>query len=79
MAEQIIVPTPIGNIVIEQKGSVNEYPGVYVSMENGAPVATIEYTPDRFDGTAGVQVLAWTDACDEEASTWVSVNNIENY
>lgn len=42
MAEQIIVPTPIGNIVIEQKGSVNEYPGVYVSMENGAPVATIE-------------------------------------
>lgn len=37
MADQLIIPTPVGNLVVEQKGSLNEYPGVYVSMENGAP------------------------------------------
>lgn len=79
MNDKMIIPTPVGNLVVEQKGSLNEYPGLYVSMENGAPVATVEYTEDRFDGTPGIQVLAWGDAVNEEASSWTSVDNIDAY
>lgn len=77
--EQFIVPTPAGNLVIEQKGSMEEYPGIYVSMENGAPVATIEFTPNRTDGTSGIQVLAWEDASREEPSAFLNVDNYDNF
>lgn len=77
--ERMEIQTPAGTLIIESKGSYDEYPGIYVSMENGAPVATVEYTPERFDGTSGIQVLAWSDACAEEASDSISVDNIDAY
>lgn len=77
--DKMEIQTPAGVLVIESKGSYEDYPGVYVSMGNGAPIATVEYTPDRFDGTAGIQVLAWRDACAEEASDWTAVENIDSY
>lgn len=77
--EKMEIQTPVGTLVIEPKGSVGEYPGVYVYMGNGASVATVEYTPDRFDGTPGIQILAWRDASAEEASDWISVDNIDSY
>lgn len=78
--ETIIVPTPAGDLIIENKND-GDYPGVYISIGgNEAPVATIEYTDLRnIDHTAGIQVCVWEDASDEEPSAWVNVDGYENY
>ena len=73
------IPTPNGALVIRNKND-EEYPGVYIDMHNGAPVATIEYTDCRnVDDTPGIQVLVWEDATEDEANIFINSNNFENF
>lgn len=73
------VSTPIGELIVEINQD-STYPAIWISTENGAPVATIEYTPNRNeDGSAGIQVLAWRDVNDEEPSEYVNVDGFENW
>ena len=50
-ANQIRVETSLGNIVVEDKGDVLDYPGVYISLDEKdthdlIPLANVEYDPN---------------------------------
>ena len=81
---EIIVDTPLGQIVVKPSGD-SEYPGVYIDLRRDgcdcdAPLAMVEYTPDERDlKEPAIVTRVWDDVREEDHQTRVVHSGIEEH